>query len=195
MTARRTVADVMQQLSEDHRNFARLLAILERQLALFDRAERPDYELLTAITDYFTGFPDRCHHPKEDLILRRMREKDPVATETVGDLEAEHEKLGERVQRFKEAVQNVLKEIEMPRSAFDAVLRHFIEDQRQHMLMENERFFPLAQKILTDKDWAEIDRAVSKEQDPLFGSEAAEEFESLRQSILRWEAEDREASG
>ena len=183
------MADVLQQLSEDHRNIARLLAILERQLIRFDRAERPDYELLMAIADYFTGFPDRCHHPKEDLILRRMREKDPVAADAVGDLEAEHEKIGELAQRFKEAVQNVLTEVEMPRSAFDAVLRHFIQDQRQHMLMENERFFPLALKILTDKDWTEIEMEADNEEDPLFGSEAAEEFESLRQSILRWEAE------
>lgn len=183
------MADVMQQLSEDHRNIARLLAILERQLAIFDRAERPDYELLMAIAEYFTGFPDRCHHPKEDLILRRMREKDPVAADAVGDLEAEHEKIGELARHFQEAVQNVLNEVEMPRSAFDSVLRHFIQDQRQHMLMENERFFPLALKILSDKDWTEIETEASKEQDPLFGSEAAQQFESLRQSILRWEAE------
>ena len=183
------MADVMQQLSEDHRNFARLLAILERQLAVFERSERPDYELLTAIAEYFTGFPDRCHHPKEDLILRRMREKDPVAADAVGDLEAEHDKIGELAKHFQEAVQNVLNEVEMPRSAFDAVLRHFIQDQRQHMLMENERFFPLAVKVLSDKDWTEIEMEAGNEQDPLFGDQSAQEFEALRQSILRWEAD------
>ena len=184
------MTDVLQQLSEDHRNIARLLVVLERQLALFEDAKRPDYELLMAIADYFTGFPDRCHHPKEDLILRHMRRKDPVAAEAVGDLESEHEKIGALAKHFRDAVRNVLNEVEMPRSAFDAVLRHFIRDQRNHMQMENERFFPLAQKILSDKDWTEIDAEASKEQDPLFGNEAAERFESLRQSILRWEAED-----
>lgn len=189
------MAEVLNQLQEEHRNAARLLNVLEQQLAVFDAAGRPDYEILTGIADYFTGFPDRCHHPKEDLIYRKLAERDPAAAKAVGDLEAEHEKMAELAQRFRETVQNVMSEAEMPRSAFDAVLRQFIAEQRRHMELEAERFFSRAIARLTEEDWAEIDAQVSDEQDPLFGPETAKEFEKLRDDILRWEEEDKAAAG
>ena len=82
----------------------------------------------------------------------------------------------------------------MPRSAFDNVVHHFIRDQRDHLKMEEEHFFPLALEVLTAEDWAEIDAKVSGEDDPLFSKKAAQEFELLRKNIMRWERED-EAQG
>lgn len=184
------MADMMQRLGEEHRNIARLLDILERQLAIFQRGERPDYDVLSAIADYFTGFPDRCHHPKEDLILRRLRDKYPAAAEAVGDLEGEHDRIGTLALDFRQAVHNVMDGMEMPRESFQAVLRHFIDDQHQHMQMEQERFFPIAQQHLTPEDWAELEAAASDEADPVFGSQVAAEFESLRKAIMGWQAED-----
>ena len=188
------MAEVLTQLQEEHRNAARLLKVLEHQLALFDSASQPDYEILTAIAEYFTGFPDRCHHPKEDLIYRKLKERNPAAAEAVGDLEAEHERIAELAQRFRDTVKSVMYETEMPRSAFDAVLRQFIAEQRQHMEMEGERFFGRAIAHLSEADWAEIDAQVSDEQDPLFGAAATAEFEKLRDDILRWEEEDEAAA-
>ena len=188
------MAEVLNQLQLEHRNANRLLKVLEQQLAIFDEAGRPDYDVLSGIADYFTSFPDRYHHPKEDLIFRKLCERDPTAIKTVGDLEAEHEKIAELALRFREAVTNVMSEAEMPRSAFDAVLRQFIVEQRSHMEMEGERFFPRAIARLTEEDWAEIDAQVKQPDDPLFGAEVAKEFETLRDDILRWEKED-EAAG
>ena len=45
-------------------------------------------------------------------------------------------------------------------------------------------------KVLTPKDWGEIDARVTGEQDPLFGAEIAEGFTVLRDDILNWERED-----
>ena len=188
------MTEVLNQLQEEHRTAARLLNVLEQQLAVFDAAGRPDYEILSAIAEYFNGFPDRCHHPKEDLIYRKLRERDPAAAEVVGDLEAEHERISELAQRFREAVRSVMGEAEMPRSAFDAVLRQFIAEQRRHMEMEGERFFARALSRLSDEDWAEIEAEVSGEQEPLFGPAPAEEYEKLRDDILRWEAEEEAAA-
>jgi hemerythrin-like domain-containing protein len=163
---------------------------LEHQLAVFDSAETPDYDVLSGIGDYFTGFPDRCHHPKEDLIFRKLRARDPEAAEVVGDLEAEHESIGTLVRHIKEAVQNVLGEVEVSRDAFDAVARHFIKEQRRHLQMEEERFFPLALEILTPEDWAEIDARNTDEDDPVFGADVSAEFAALRNELLWWEEED-----
>jgi len=184
------VAEVIDRLQREHRNIAKLLDALEHQLAVFDTAETPDYDVLAGIGDYFTAFPDRCHHPKEDLILRKLRERDPEAVEIVGDLEAEHERIATLARHFQEAVQNVLGEAEVSRDAFDAVARHFIKDQRRHLQMEEERFFPLALEKLTAEDWAEIDARITDEKDPVFGADTSAEFAALRNELLSWEEED-----
>ena len=188
------MAEVLRALREEHQNMARLLGVLERELALFDRAERPDYDVLTGIADYFASFPTDCHHPKEDLILRKLRQRAPAAAEAVGDLESEHEQLAKRVEQFRKAVENVMAEAEMPRDSFAAALRHFISDQRSHMEWENQAFFPAAVAALSETDWAEIDAEASREEDPLFGPQVTKAFEALSADILRWEAEDAASS-
>ncbi len=184
------VSEVMNRLRREHRNIVKLLNALEHQLAIFDTAETPDYDVLEGIGAYFIGFPERCHHPKEDLIFRKLRERDPGAAEIVGDLEAEHERIGALARHFQEAVENVLSEVEVSREAFDAVARHFIEDQRRHLQMEEERFFPLALEKLTAEDWAEIDARITDEDDPVFGGDDSTKFAALRKDLLRWEEED-----
>jgi len=186
--------EALSRLQEEHKNIVRLLDALAHQVDVFDAGERPDYDVLAAVADYFTGFPDRCHHPKEDLILQRLRQRDPAAAEGIGDLEAEHERVGELARRFKEAVQNVLDEVEVPRDAFATVARQFVDYQRKHLQMEEQRFFPAARAALGADDWAEIDRLTAGEEDPLFGADVTAEYAELRDNILKWEAQD-EAEG
>ena len=184
------MSQVMTQLHEEHRNIAKILDALEHQLGIFDSVGQPDYDVLEAIADYFMGFPERCHHPKENLIYRKMCERNPAQAEDRTDLEAEHEKISGLAKNFQAAVRNVLQEVEVSRSAFDEVARHFLKEQRHHMQMEEEHFFPQALATLNAEDWAEIDRRVFQENDPVFGGDASREFAVLREHILKWEAED-----
>ena len=92
--------------------------------------------------------------------------------------------------RFQEAVGNILLEAEISRGAVIELVHAFIEDQRRHMSLEEEKFFPAALKILTAEDWAAIDGRVMREDDPLFGAQVANEYEDLRTRILLWEEED-----
>lgn len=184
------MVEILRRLRKEHRNIARVVNALEHQLAIFDRGEQPDYDVLAAAAEYFTGFPDRCHHPKEGLLFGKLKKKDPVAAASIGNLDVEHDEIAGLARHFREAVENVLEDVEVPRGAFDAVLRQFISKQRRHMEMEEQHFFPLALKVLSEEDWAEIDRQVIEEDDPLFGHEASKEFEGLLRNILNWEEED-----
>jgi hemerythrin-like domain-containing protein len=65
------VTYVIEILRQEHRNIEKLLRVLERELNVFDRGERPDYEVVLAVIDYFKDYPDICHHPKEDLKVSR----------------------------------------------------------------------------------------------------------------------------
>jgi hemerythrin-like domain-containing protein len=44
---------IIERLSQEHRNIEKLLAILERELEVFDRGDRPDYEVIRAVISYF----------------------------------------------------------------------------------------------------------------------------------------------
>ena len=55
---------IIEVLRQEHCNIESLLRVLERELGVFDRGDRPDYEVVRAVIDYFTDYPDSCHHPK-----------------------------------------------------------------------------------------------------------------------------------
>ncbi len=184
------MSDVIAQLREEHRNIAKVLRALEHQLAIFDRGEQPDYDVLAAIADYFVSFPERCHHPKEDLVYSRMRGRDAILAGAMTALDAEHAKISALARHFHEAVHNVMQEVEVSRGAFDEVARHFLEEQRHHMRMEEEHFFPLALKVLSEEDWKEIEAAITTDQDPVFREQNAKNFAVLRDNIFKWESED-----
>ena len=49
---------IIEQLSREHRNLEKLLDVLEHELDVFDRGERPDYEVIRAIISYFGVYPE-----------------------------------------------------------------------------------------------------------------------------------------
>ena len=181
---------IIESLRQDHRSFEDLLQVLEEEVAVFERAERPDYEILEAIVSYFQGYPDCCHHPKEDAVFRRLKERNPGAADAIGDLEAEHVVAAQQLFRFAEAVENVLGELDVPREGFNQAARAFIKHERRHMKMEEKQFFPAALDVLTDKDWAELDAKLTDKKDPLVPGQLEEAFKTLQGRILKWEQED-----
>jgi len=189
------MAEVLESLRQEHGNIASLLLTLEAQIDEFEAGRRPDYEVMSAAIDYFETFPDLYHHPKEDLVFARLRACDPASAEAVGDLAREHESLRGRMKRFAGMLRDVLGEAELRRADFVDGARQFIDAQWRHLHMEEERFFPAAERILTPSDWAELKAEMSQAADPLFGGSSGDAFERLRQAILKWQAQDRLAAG
>lgn len=184
------MALVIETLREEHRDIARLLDALEHQIDVFERADEPDYDVIRGVADYFLEFPDRCHHPKEDQVFARLKAADPKAAAEIGDLPSEHRLVHERIGRFARDLQALLGETDIARDVVVDAARQFIEAERRHMQMEEERFFPLAEKALTAEDWSILDRALAQSADPRFGDSAAR-LKQLSQRLIAWEAESR----
>ena len=89
---------IIELLSREHRNLERLLDALERELCVFDRGDRPDYEVILVIS-YFEVYPEVYHHPQEDQVFAKLKMRDPAAAKKVGDLAGEHQKGAERLRR------------------------------------------------------------------------------------------------
>jgi hemerythrin-like domain-containing protein len=180
------MTEVIGVLRREHANMAALVKTLEWQLAEFEAGATPDYDVIRGVIDYFLSFPDLYHHPKEDLVFAKLKERASDAAERIGDLRREHELLGARTRELSAALKAVLDEAHVPRQSFVRWARNFIDLQLRHMQMEETEFFPVALECLVDGDWKQLQAAMTAPEDPLFGERVGERFEHLRKSILQW---------
>jgi hemerythrin-like domain-containing protein len=175
--------DTLFLLRLEHGNLSKLLGLIEDQVAAADKGAPMDLELLGMACEYFADYPDRCHHPKEDLVYRRLGERDPGARAGLRDLLAEHRRLHELTEGFAEAVRRMREDPHAAAPDPREVIREFTQRYRQHMREEDERFFPLAAERLTQDDWDTLDFTLLDGDDPLFDHAAEKRFAALRQRI------------
>jgi hemerythrin-like domain-containing protein len=180
---------VIEVLRQEHRNIEKLLRVLERELSVFDRGGRPNYEVVLGVIEYFKDYPDSCHHPKEDVIFEKLKSRDSVAAAKIGDLHAEHREEANRLRRVSRAIDQVLSDQDLLRQSVNEIVREFIDQERKHMETEERTFFPVALKVLRPKDWAEIALQLADRRDPLSEPALEQKFNALRRKILEIEAE------
>lgn len=180
---------IIEDLRQDHRNIEKLLRILERELSVFDRGDRPDYEVVLAVISYFKDYPDSCHHPKEDIVVEKFKARYPVAAAAIGDLEAEHREGARRLRRVAQAVERVLSDQDLLRQTIDDIIRDFINYERQHIAMEERVVFPAVLNTLRPEDWADITLKLTHRFGPISQPDFEEKFSTLRRNILEMEEE------
>jgi hemerythrin-like domain-containing protein len=180
---------VIEILRQEHRNIEKLLCVLERELGVFARGDRPDYEVVHAVIGYFQVYPDAYHHPLEDLVFEKLKVRDAAAAEKIGDLAADHRRGADRLRQVAHAVESVLADRELLRETINDIIHDFVEHERRHMAMEERDFFPAAVKALRSQDWAEITSRSTDQKDPLFSEIVEERFEIVRRHILELEQE------
>ena len=180
---------IIDSLRQEHRNIEKLLQVLERELKVFARGERPDYEVIQAVIAYFQVYPDVYHHPPENLVFQKLKARDSTAAANIGDLEAAHRSGSDRLRQVAQAVDSVLADRDLLRQAVEDVIRNFIEQERRHIAMEERDFFPAAVKALEPQDWMEITSRLTDQSDPLFSEIVEERFDAVRRHIMQLEQE------
>jgi hemerythrin-like domain-containing protein len=175
--------DTLFLLRLEHGNLSRLLGLIEDQLAAADSGTPMDSKLLSLASEYFSDYPDRCHHPKEDLVYRLLSQRDPDACSGLRDLIADHRRLHELSEAFTAASHRLRQQPQAAEPGVREVIREFTRHYRQHMRNEEEQFFRLAERRLSRDDWATLDFAMFDRDDPLFDHAAEERFSALRQQI------------
>jgi hemerythrin-like domain-containing protein len=188
------MASQIATLLEDHRNTERLLDALERQVGLFAEGGEPDYDVVAGVAEYFLDHPGLCHHPVEDAIAERLLAGHPVEAAAIADLAGEHVLAHERARRFRRTVSDLLGETDIPREAVVEAALRFVTFERRHMRMEEETFFPLAERLLAAADWLAIDAELSERRERQGGGDIATSFGTVREQLLAWEAEDQQVT-
>ena len=181
------MVEIIEILRQEHRNIEKLLQVMEQELTVFDRGERPDYEVFGAIVEFFKNYPDSCHHPKEDMIYEKFRTRDPGRAASVADLEAEHREGAVRLRRVARAIESVLNDQELLRESVDRIVRDFIDSERKHIALEDKVIFPAIVDTLQPGDWADIALIMADRYGPPSKADFEEQFSTLRRDILELE--------
>ncbi|MDH3236656.1 MAG: hemerythrin domain-containing protein [Alphaproteobacteria bacterium] len=179
-----SLPEVFRILRGEHAKISRVLAVLESQIEAAKHEGRPDFEIVDAIAKYFGQYPDRYHHPKEELVLAKLKERVPDLVPELEVVEAEHKEIAERTTSFAESIAAIRSGAGDETEDFKNLARAFIDFERAHMIREDRHLMPLALEALTEADWQEIDAEISSVDDPLFGPEAEAPFNALRILIM-----------
>ncbi len=175
--------DIVASLHDDHANFAQVASLAREELRLLEAGETVDYSLLEDVMCYVTGYPDTYHHPTEDLVFERLKQRAPNVAEDVDSILAEHEELNDRGQRFLEAIRAVAEEAFVLREDLLHRGHDYLSMLERHMSTEEDHLFPQARKELTDEDWEHLGERIEQRPDPLFGPALDEDYRRLWQRI------------
>jgi hemerythrin-like domain-containing protein len=182
--ADRSQLDPLVSWHTDHRNFARLLDLIEQQVDAFHAGKRPDYELMHSIVYYLRHYPDCFHHPREDIAFARLVKRDPKLQLTIARRKQEHVAIAAAGEDLLNWLERITVGAVTERSALEAAAATFVVYYRHHMAAEEQEVIPRAVELLTAADWAAVG-AIPLESDPLFGPDFDARYEELRRHIAR----------
>jgi hemerythrin-like domain-containing protein len=172
-------------IRNEHAALASLLHTLTLMLA--DHRQKhtlPDFDLLRAMLVYIDEYPEKLHHPKEtNLLFPMVRKRASEAAETLDKLDHDHEQGEFAIHELSHKL--IAFEVlgEMRREEFETAVTRYVNFYLKHMAMEERVVIPLAQRCLSEDDWAELDAAFADNRDPLTGHEASEPFRALFKKI------------
>ncbi len=161
----------LQTIKDEH---AALAAMLQSLLLMLDRGpgDEPErfFDVLRAMLFYIDEFPERLHHPKEsDLLFPRVVRLAPQTMEAVTQLEKDHAHSETAVRELQHLLLAWELLGESRHAAFDTAVRRYVVAYLAHMKLEETAILPVAQAVLGDADWAELDAAFANNCDPLTG--------------------------
>jgi hemerythrin-like domain-containing protein len=167
----------------EHASFSRLLGLFDRQIERFHTGERPDYELMIDVLTYLRHFPERTHHPREDVAFERLVRHDRSIAPLVNRFLQEHRVIAQAAKEAQELLEAIVGDEFVERAAVEAACSTFLVYYRHHIAGEESLVIPLAAKSLTAEDWKAVGAAISAEPDPLFGPAVDARYRELRDLI------------
>jgi hemerythrin-like domain-containing protein len=158
-------------IREEHKALA---SVMSAMLRLLDESRqegtRPDFALLRSMVFYIDEFPQRRHHTKEtELFFPKLRARSPLMRALLDQLDRDHAH-GERHVRELEHALLAFEMLGEPRRAeLERIARRHADFYLAHMGAEERDILPLAEQVLNDDDWADLNEAFANNRDPLTG--------------------------
>ena len=180
----RIIRDEHSSLSAVLRSIGLLLSESRR------RGLEPDFQVLRAMLFYIDEFPEKVHHTKETaLLFPKIRARSTEAAAALDRLDGDHARSHRAVLDLEHDLLalEMMSEAADPqgrRARFEDDLHAYIAAYLDHIRTEEVEILPLAERVLTEADWAELDAAFMHNRDPLTHREGDDAFRPLFKRIL-----------
>ena len=172
---------VLNIIRDEHRSVAAILHGMQYLVnEVRTRKARIDPRVFRAMLYYLDTFSERMHHPKEDRYLfAAMRKRGAEAGAIVAELEMEHVAGAQALRLLEQSLLRYEEGGDKEFPAFARAVEKYVQDSWDHMRKEEEKVFPLAEKLLNASDWKAIDRAFEENRDPLAAERDVKDFQKL----------------
>jgi len=167
----------------EHVYFGHLLELLRRQLDLFHRDERPNYQLMLDILSYLRDYSGEFHHPREDEAFARLAAHCPDMKVALARLEQEHRVIARTGEVLHGQLTAILEDAIVRREDVEAALATYLVYYGNHIAKEEEDVLTRASQVLTEEDWKAVKDAVPSKGDPLFGPHPEARYRELRRQL------------
>jgi hemerythrin-like domain-containing protein len=176
----------LQIIRQEHQALSAMLRSIPMLLAHQRAQATPvDFAALRAMLFYVDEFPEKRHHRKEtELLFPKLRKRTPEHRDLLDHLDEDHARGELRIRELEHALLAFEVMGEPRRAAFEQTLARYIDFYLGHMAMEEREILPLAERVLTEEDWAELDEAFGANRDALAGSLPEAEYAALFSRIV-----------
>jgi hemerythrin-like domain-containing protein len=176
----------LQIIRDEH---AALAAVLRSLVMLVERGPQDEperfFDVLRAMLFYIDEFPEKQHHPKEtELLFPKLERAAPELRPVIARLDLDHHSGEGRVR----ALQHLLLGWELlgdsRRAAFVEAANTYVSFYLDHMRTEEAELLPVAERVLTQADWKELDAEFQATRDPLAGGARDPSYDRLFTRIV-----------
>ena len=174
------------QLYEEHSSLSAVLhAMLSLVREVRERDRRVDPKVFRAILYYLDVFLEREHHHKEEAVLfPRIRQRTHDADTVLDQLAYEHESGEQAIRELEQAFLRYEEHGAAEFAPFAEAVDRYVMRYREHMRKEEREVMPLAQRVLSSQDWADIEAAFASHRDPLGGTSPETHHDQLFRRIV-----------
>jgi len=144
-------------LMDEHRGFSSMLDVLDAVAGRLERGADVPMPMLVDVLDFFESFTDR-HHDREEETLFPLLAKHGIGPDqtVVSVLMSQHEAGRVYGTRMRQQLKRIQQGDPSAAAALAADARGYTELIREHIRIEDEYFYKLADQVLNEAEHAAI---------------------------------------
>ncbi len=169
-------------LEQDHEITERVFAAMEQ---LFASAAGPSRAQVGMLADYLQGYVERCHNQKEELhLFPRLEAKGmPRHGGPLGVMLEEHERARQLLARLVPLASGFAGGDATQLPALRSVFGEYAALCKDHFWKENDILYPMAQRLLSDGEAADVVRGIG-EVEAALGEGTRQRYYRLAQQLI-----------
>jgi hemerythrin-like domain-containing protein len=136
------------------------------------------------IVYYLRHYPDRFHHPREDVAFARLVKRDSRLQLEIARRMQEHTVIAAAGEELLNCLDAMIAGVLTERATLEKAAATYLVYYRHHLAAEEQQVIPRAVELLTTDDWAAV-AAIPAEPDPLFGTDSQPRYSELRRRVSR----------